>query len=113
MTTPLTLAHTRRTDGTPALIVGGEIDMSNAGEFAAALSGTGDGTVLVVDLTDVGYIDSAGLTVLFDNTGHIEVVANPLIAPVLAISGLGDLITVHGLDAGPDGGPAAGGLTTG
>ncbi|MGV9599129.1 STAS domain-containing protein [Streptosporangium sandarakinum] len=103
MTTPLTMAASRRPDGTQVLTVTGEIDMSNAGTFDAALTRAADDGRLVVDLAAVGYLDSAGLTVLFDHAPHIELVANPLIAPVLSISGLVDITTVHGLDSGPDG----------
>ncbi|MFF0311135.1 STAS domain-containing protein [Streptosporangium sp. NPDC004379] len=103
MTTPLTLAASRRSDGTPVLTVTGEIDMSNAGTLDDALAGAADDGRLVVDLAAVDYLDSAGLTVLFEHAPHIELVANPLLAPVLSISGLVDVTTVHGLDPGSDG----------
>ena len=44
-----------------------------------------------MDLTRVEYLDSAGLTVLFSHAAHIELVATPLLAPVLTISGLADI----------------------
>ncbi|MEU9798260.1 STAS domain-containing protein [Streptomyces sp. NPDC051000] len=94
MTTPLTLTPGRRPDGTALLTAVGEIDMSNTGELAAALAGT-DGP-LVLDLSGVEYLDSAGLSVLFPHADRIELVANPLLEPVLTISGLTDLTTVHG-----------------
>ncbi|MFF3426666.1 STAS domain-containing protein [Streptomyces sp. NPDC002602] len=94
MTTPLTLTPGRRPDGTALLTAVGEIDMSNTGELAAALAGT-DGP-LVLDLTGVEYLDSAGISVLFPHADRIELVANPLLEPVLTISGLTELTTVHG-----------------
>jgi anti-anti-sigma factor len=99
MTTPLTLAPSRRSDGTPVLTVSGEIDMSNAGELEAALADAAgdDGHALLVDLSAVEYLDSAGLTVLFAHAARIELVANELLAPVLTISGLADMTTVHSL----------------
>ncbi|MEV4456954.1 STAS domain-containing protein [Microbispora sp. NPDC049633] len=99
MTTPLTLAPSRRSDGTPVLTVSGEIDMSNAGELEAALTDAAgdDGHALLVDLSAVEYLDSAGLTVLFAHAPRIELVANELLAPVLTISGLADMTTVHSL----------------
>ncbi|KAA9378806.1 STAS domain-containing protein [Microbispora cellulosiformans] len=102
MTTPLTMAPSRRPDGTPVLTVSGEIDMSNAGELDAALSGalsgvSVDGNALLVDLSAVEYLDSAGLTVLFAHAPRIELVANDLLAPVLTISGLVQVTTVHGI----------------
>ncbi|WP_432927483.1 STAS domain-containing protein [Microbispora sp. CA-135349] len=99
MTTPLTLAPSRRSDGTPVLTVSGEIDMSNAGDLDAALNSAAgdDGPALLVDLSAVEYLDSAGLTVLFAHAPQIELVANELLAPVLTISGLAELTTIHGL----------------
>jgi anti-sigma B factor antagonist len=104
MTTPLTLSTHRRPDGTPVVTVTGEIDMSNAGIFRDALirAASPDGR-LVVDLTGVEYLDSAGLTVLFTHAAHLELIATPLLAPVLTISGLADITTMHGLDASAGG----------
>ncbi|MGW6817630.1 STAS domain-containing protein [Streptomyces sp. NPDC055005] len=94
MTTPLTLSPGRRADGTALLTAVGEIDMSNTGELAAALAGTHG--PLVLDLTGVEYLDSAGLSVLFPHADRIELIAGPLLEPVLTISGLTELTTVHG-----------------
>lgn len=96
----------RRPDGTWVMAVAGEIDMSNAGVFqeslaqarATAQEGQPD---LLVDLRAVGYLDTAGLTSLFACAPGIEVIASPLIAPVLTISGLADLVTVRVLNGGP------------
>ncbi|MCX4997655.1 STAS domain-containing protein [Streptomyces longwoodensis] len=96
MTTPLTLVPGRRPDGTHHLAVSGEIDMSNIDSLADALSTTPG--PLVLDLTDVEYLDSAGLSVLFAHADRLELIATPLLAPVLRVSGLSDLTTVHGLD---------------
>ncbi|MEU3294773.1 STAS domain-containing protein [Streptomyces longwoodensis] len=96
MTTPLTLVPGRRPDGTHHLAVSGEIDMSNIDTLADALSTTPG--PLVLDLTDVEYLDSAGLSVLFAHADRLELIATPLLAPVLRVSGLSDLTTVHGLD---------------
>ncbi|MFE9674520.1 STAS domain-containing protein [Streptomyces sp. NPDC006259] len=95
MTTPLTLTHGRRPDGTALLTAVGEIDMTNTEALADALDTT-HGLVLL-DLTGVEYLDSAGLNVLFARADRLELVATPLLAPVLTISGLPDLTTVHGL----------------
>ncbi len=98
MTTPLTLTHGRRPDGTALLTAVGEIDMSNTDVLAAALDDTPGR--LVLDLTAVDYLDSAGLTVLFAHADRLELITSPLLAPVLDISGLADLTTIHGLDPG-------------
>ncbi|MGW7317282.1 STAS domain-containing protein [Streptomyces sp. NPDC054854] len=94
MTTPLTLTLGWRPDGTALLTAVGEIDMSNTRELAAAIAGTAG--PLVLDLTGVEYLDSAGLSVLFPHADRIELLANSLLEPVLTISGLTDLTTVHG-----------------
>ncbi|MEV5432361.1 STAS domain-containing protein [Streptomyces sp. NPDC052701] len=97
MTPSLTLTLGRRPDGRPLLAVAGEIDQGNAGSLAEALDRT-SGPV-VVDLTAVEYLDSAGLSVLFTHSDRLELIATPLLAPVLTISGLADIAPVHGLDA--------------
>jgi anti-anti-sigma factor len=97
MITPLTFATGRRPDGTLVLTTTGEIDMNNAGSFATALDDArreaAEGP-LVVDLTGVEYLDSAGLAVLFPHVEHLRLLAGPLLAPVLTIVGLDDITTV-------------------
>jgi anti-sigma B factor antagonist len=46
----------------------GEVDMSNATELGAAITASipSDARGLVLDLGDVGYVDSAGIHVLFE-----------------------------------------------
>ena len=99
MTTPLTLTPGRGPDGAAVLKVVGEIDMSNTEAFDAALDGIAGR--LVVDLTECEYLDSAGLSILFAHASRIEVVATPLLAPVMTFSGLTSMLTVHGLQDSP------------
>lgn len=94
MPTPLTFTAERCADGADRLAVSGEIDMSNCGLLATALETTSG--PLVLDLTAVGYIDSAGLNVLFGHADRLEVITPPLLAPVLTVSGLAELATVRG-----------------
>ena len=107
MSTPLDLSAHQRPDGGWVVAAAGEIDMSNAGVFAGCLTQArakaeeGDGCLLV-DLRAVEYLDTAGLTTLFVNAPGIELIASPLLAPVLMISGLCDLVTVHGLGGYPE-----------
>jgi anti-sigma B factor antagonist len=97
MTTALTLTTGEDPDGAPVLTATGEIDMSNAETFATALRQAvpATGRALVVDLTAVEYLESAGLAALFHHPGRIEVVTGPLLAPLLTVSGLADLTTVR------------------
>lgn len=97
MATPLTLTSGRRQDGAALLTAVGEIDMSNADTLGSALDGTTGPVVL--DLTAVEYLDSAGLSVLFAHVERIELLAPPLLLPVLTISGFTDLATVHTMES--------------
>jgi anti-sigma B factor antagonist len=97
MSVVLTCTTDRGPDGAVVLAATGEIDMSNAAEFSTALDAArteaADRTV-VVDLTRVEYIDSAGLAVLFPHVEHLHLLATALLAPVLTIAGLDDITTV-------------------
>jgi len=93
MTTPLTLTPGHGSDGGVILRFAGEIDMTNTGDFAAALADNPG--KLVVDLTHVLYLDSAGLSVLFSHADRIELIITALLQPVVTISGLAALTTVH------------------
>ncbi|MFD4576471.1 STAS domain-containing protein [Streptomyces sp. NPDC058417] len=93
MTTELTVTTGPAPGGGTLLAVAGEIDMSNSGAFAAALDAPAGR--LVVDLTAVEYLDSAGLSVLFARAERVALVAGPLLRPVLTVSGLASLTTVR------------------
>ena len=96
MATSLELSTRRDAEGIPVVTAVGEIDMSNADRFRDALGqAAGDDGRLVVDLTGVEYLDSAGLYVLFAFTPGLTLIAGPLLAPVLAISGLSDVTAVR------------------
>ncbi len=96
MVTPLSINTGERGDGTRVLTASGEIDLSNVDEFSGALSAADtDGAMLIVDLTGVLYLDSGALNVLFANAGRIRLIANPVLMPVLRISGLTDVTAVE------------------
>lgn len=91
MTTALTLVASAGDDGDRILTVTGEIDMSNAGEFSAALERElATGAALTVDLTGVTYLDSAGIAALFDRAAEhdLRLTAPRLLDRVLRVSGL-------------------------
>jgi anti-sigma B factor antagonist len=93
--TPLDLSAGQGDNGSAIVTAAGEIDMSNAASLRDALSSaTAGGTSVIVDLTRVGYLDSAGLTALLPYARRIRIIATPLLAPVLAISGLDSITTV-------------------
>ncbi|OBJ22512.1 STAS domain-containing protein [Mycobacterium colombiense] len=100
MTTPLTLDSARGSDGKFVLVVAGEIDLSNIDAFnlalaSAATEATGGEGALLIDLSAVEYLDSAAISALVSHADHIEVVAHPILMPVLRISGLSELTSVR------------------
>ena len=97
MTTALTLVAGPGDNGDRVLTVTGEIDMSNAAEFGAALDRElAAGPAVTVDLTGVAYLDSAGVAVLFDRAGahDLRLVAPRLLDRVLRVSGLTEVAKV-------------------
>jgi anti-sigma B factor antagonist len=104
MATSLELSTRRGPDGTPVVTAVGEIDMSNAAKFQDALSQAAPaGDPVVVDLTRVEYLDSAGVHALFAHAPGLRLIASPLLAPVLAISGLSDVTSVRDAETGSAG----------
>ena len=104
MTTRLIITSDRRDDGASVLNAAGEIDLTNIDAFAAALDDAcaqRDGAMVTVDLSGVEYLDSGGINVLFAHAGDIHLIANPILMPVLKISGLTDVASVE--SAGPQG----------
>ena len=103
MATPLQLSTDRRGDGRLVLVAVGELDLSNVDVFSSALrdaaAGT-DGTPLLVDLGAIEYLDSGAINVLFDHADSIDLVVNPMLLPVLTVSGLTEVVTVK---PAPDG----------
>jgi anti-sigma B factor antagonist len=88
--------------GVSLLHAEGEIDVASAPEFHAGLSDlVGQGTV-IVDLSDVSFIDSTGLGVLVGiekqmrENGHDLrlVVTQPQITRLLELTGLDEVFTV-------------------
>ncbi len=54
-----------------------------------------DGGVLTIDLTGVEYLDSAAIDALFGHADRIRLVVNPILMPVLKVSGLANVTTVE------------------
>ena len=85
-------------EGAVTLAVTGDIDMSSADRFRRALDDAPTGNRLVVDLTGVGYLDSAGVKVLYDHLDrNPELIIDPdaVILRVLAITGLHDRLNIR------------------
>ncbi|GAA3454644.1 STAS domain-containing protein [Dactylosporangium matsuzakiense] len=103
MTTPLQITTGHTADGGAQLRAVGEIDLTNAEQFAdrlrAALS---PGVRLQVDLTRVDYLDSAALATLFAHAEQLDIRISPLNEALLVFSGLDQLATVEVVPSGGD-----------
>jgi anti-anti-sigma factor len=93
--------------GQPVATITGEVDASNAQRLGDRIydTVTNQALGLVVDLTDVDYIDSAGVRLLFELASRLErrqlalhvVIANGShVAEVLGIVALGEVAKSHG-----------------
>jgi len=91
--------------GTVHIHLSGEIDLENAStvdeQICAAVSG--QPTAVSVDLTNLTYVDSVGIRLLFDLASHLQKsnIALSLIAPfesparrLIQFSGLGSLVAL-------------------
>lgn len=108
MATPLTVNTGRGADGTPRLTAAGEIDLSNIEVFKRALSDTSTGTrePIIIDLSAVKYVDSAGINALFDQADAVDqlrVIVHPLLVRVLTVSGFSKVATVESASTGGGG----------
>jgi len=97
MSMPLTVRTERRGDGRVVLRAAGEIDASNIATFSDALSAaTAEAAdTFTVDLTGVEYLDSAAINALVPHADSLHIIANPVLIPVLRVSGLAELATVR------------------
>lgn len=108
MTGPFAV-HIHRRDGATIACVKGEVDLSSAGRLATELGNSAsDRATLIVDLSGVGYLDSAGLAVLdsaardmaeLKGTLRLVVAPESVVFRALEISGLSETIaTFSNLD---------------
>ncbi|OBA94429.1 anti-anti-sigma factor [Mycobacteriaceae bacterium 1482268.1] len=100
MSTPLNLNTVRREDGELVLTAAGEVDLSNIQAFSDALQAATTeaadrSETLTVDLSALGYLDSAAVNALCTRAEHIHIIAHPLLMSIFAISGLTELATVE------------------
>lgn len=109
----MTTARLRTTtdSGVVRAVLVGEIDLSNADAVGADLRRaiTNQITGVSIDLTDVGYLDSAGLRVLFllvDRLATLQIAVELVTPPgspsrrVVEVSGLATLVPLDPPDEG-------------
>ena len=101
MTTPLALATNCRDDGTYVLSAAGELDLSNVDSFTQALAAAidaapGADAAVTIDLSDIEYLDSSAINVLFIHADQIRgLIINPILRAVVTFSGLPELVAVE------------------
>ncbi|MFI9533802.1 STAS domain-containing protein [Nocardia fusca] len=107
----------RAENGTAIVTVQGEVDMASAPQLQAALEDAQrGGDPLVVDMSEVGFLGSAGLSVLLviseaaEPAAGLRVVVSDAVRRPVELTGLDKLLSVHesladALAAGAD--PAA------
>jgi anti-sigma B factor antagonist len=89
---------TAEQDGTVTVTVAGEVDMTSAPALRRALGQAPAKGRLVVDLSAVRFLDSAGVKVLYDHLDRrpeLVVSADAVVLRILDLTGLSDLLTVH------------------
>lgn len=101
-------------DGARLVRVSGEIDLSNAREVMDAIGRAvpNDAVLVVVDLSETGYLDSAGIAMIFrlaERLGHSRQQLRLVVPPdapirrVLELTSLHRVITIqHTINETPD-----------
>ncbi len=100
--TPILTVESNRVDGTDVLTLHGEIDMSSAPDLELALDGLGP--EVVVDMRDVGFMDSSGIAVLVRASSdgrRIRIHASRPVSRILDVTGLDDTFEVVVDGSGP------------
>ncbi|WP_051714236.1 STAS domain-containing protein [Nocardia rhamnosiphila] len=92
----------RANDGTAIVTVQGEVDMASAPQLQAALEDAQrGGDPLVVDMSEVGFLGSAGLSVLLVISeaaapgAGLRVVVSDAVRRPIELTGLDKLLSVH------------------
>lgn len=106
--TPLTVTVEHDADGTPVVVLAGQLDLATVGTAERAFatlpqpgrgSSPGADADVVVDMTELTFMDSSGLTVLLlaINRGHALRLRRPMntIRRVISASGLDQTLPVE------------------
>ncbi|WP_245677133.1 STAS domain-containing protein [Nocardia acidivorans] len=96
------VVRTRSAESAVILSATGEVDIVSAPKLSAAVDEAlaTDSALLVVDLTEVGFFGSAGLSVLVGaleaiSDRRLKVVASPQVRRPIEVTGLDDLLDVY------------------
>ena len=98
--TPLARIDVSRAGNVIVVHVAGDVDLSNSAELRRALTdaATPDADGLAVDMADVGYVDSTGLTVLAELARELAVRRQGLAVVAPPESGIRRLLELVQLD---------------
>jgi anti-anti-sigma factor len=100
---PITTSVARR-EGVAVVTIGGEIDMSTAPAFEAAIAGAldDDPGVLVIELSQVSFMASVGLRILaatqekVSKSAQVAIVANtPATSRPMQLTGLDKIMSLY------------------
>ena len=98
------VVHSREVGAAAVITVSGELDIHTAPDLTEVLSpGIAAGQPVIVDLTDVTFMDSSGLSVFVTalkrareaGTTLTLVVSEPRVMRVFSITGIDTLIDIH------------------
>ena len=98
------VVHSREVGAATVITVSGELDIHTAPDLTEVLSpASAAGQPVIVDLTDVTFMDSSGLSVFVTalkrareaGTTLVLVVSEPRVMRVFSITGIDTLIDIH------------------
>jgi stage II sporulation protein AA (anti-sigma F factor antagonist) len=91
-------------DGVVCARIAGEIDMSNADELRAAVteSTPNEAIGVVLDLSEIEYLDSAGIHLIFRLRESLRMRSQRLAIVIPEDSPVNDALRLAGLNRGPD-----------
>lgn len=99
MTTPITITVSSR-DGVPVAAVRGELDLSNVAQVRTTIASAVTNTTpaLIVDLSELTYMDSRGVHLLFELTERLAQTQQQMVVVVPSASPIRRLIAITHLD---------------
>jgi anti-sigma B factor antagonist len=96
----LAIEQTADEDGSPVIVLRGELDISSADTVREALTGVLDSRPerLVFELGELVFIDSSGIAVLVLAANHVDTVelhnTQPIVSRIVELTGLSDTLRI-------------------
>jgi anti-sigma B factor antagonist len=94
------VASVREEDGTPVVYLSGELDLTSAGQFSAAIDaalGSQPGT-LILDASGLKFMDSSGIVLLVSATQRVPEVQvrdpSPIVRRLIELTGLSKVLRI-------------------